>query len=116
MQNLQQQYNNEKKRLEIFEKAINTYPELNKEIFEKIEESTKNKIIVYDISYTGTNGLMQMEATALDIGAASEFTQNLLATGLFEKVNYKGWSLGSNNRYTFNVICVLKAEEQEVQS
>lgn len=114
LQALQQKLNEEKKRLESFEKIITTYPELNKDIFTKIEESTKSKIVIFDISYVGASGIISMSASAEDIGSASEFIQSLMSTSLFTKVNYNGWNLGSNGRYTFNVVCVLKADNQGV--
>lgn len=114
LQDQQQKLNEEKKRLESFGEIIKTYPELNKNIFNKIEESTKSKIVIFDISYVGASGILNMSASAEDIGSASDFIQSLMSTGLFTRVNYNGWNLGSNGRYTFNVVCVLKADNQGV--
>lgn len=92
-----------------FKESQKTYPSFTSSIFDTIKENIGD-IEIREITYHEANGHIVMRAFANEIHAASKFTEDLYKTGVFEKVNYSGWSLGRENTYTFTVTCLLIVE------
>lgn len=93
-------------------RALESYPSLKKELYATIELCSKDKIVIYDSSYTSQNGLLIMKAFSFDITSAATFIQNMKKTGFFNSVTYGGWNLGNDNQYNFTVTCVVAPQRQ----
>ncbi len=91
--------------------AIESYPSLKKELYRSIEICAKNKIIIYDSTYSNQNGTLTMKASSGDVTSAATFIQDINRTGYFKSVSYGGWNLVNDNQYSFTVTCVLLAPE-----
>lgn len=87
-----------------------TYPELTDSVIREIEDVSGRDM---DVKIRGLNietGTLTFNAVSRQVIDIPGYVSKLKATGLFETVNYTGYTYGENE-YTLSLSCVLAAAE-----
>ena len=89
---------------------LDTYPDLTEEMIEKIVDVGGNDMSVQVQSLDMSTGTLTFHAVSRKVIDIPNYIQKLDDTGLFESVNYSGYSY-DDGEYSLMLSCVLKAEE-----
>lgn len=93
-------------------KADETYPLLNAALFQKINACTDANFTIQSYRYDGT--MLQLGANAASEEYMPDAVQKLRATGLFETIEYTGYTSDTDGTYTCIIGCVLRPANQDV--
>lgn len=94
--------------LQYFSQAKNSYPAATMTVVRTIENAAADTVEVTVNGYTGTDGSLQFSAQAANSIVINEFIDRLEDTGMFESVEYSGYSMvGEDQQYSINVTCHL---------
>ena len=89
---------------------LDTYPDLTEEMLEKIVDVGGNDMSVRVQSLDMSTGTLTFHAVSRKVIDIPNYIQKLDDTGLFDSVNYSGYSY-DGGEYSLMLSCVLKAEE-----
>lgn len=98
--------------VQTFTDAKDSYPEATTEVIRIIQDAAGDTANVTINGYTAADGSLQFKAEAANAILINEFIDRLEATGLFENVEYSGYSMNGEEKqqYSINVICHLAAD------
>lgn len=89
-----------------YQEAIESYPTLDKAVFDAVELAAGGVVSVNSYNYRGDEAILVMHAQTAVVGNCPVMIERLKATGYFSSVSYYGY--GSNTEsYTFEITCVL---------
>lgn len=89
---------------------LETYPELTNSMRETIIDASGSDLAVEIESLNLDTGLLTFNAVSGEVIDIPSYVQKLENTGLFDSVNYSGYSY-DEGKYTLMLSCVLKADE-----
>lgn len=89
---------------------LETYPDLTEEMKETIIDASGSDMSVQIESVTMDTGVLTFNAVSRQVIDIPSYIQKLENTGLFDSVNYSGYSY-DDGEYSLMLSCVLKAEE-----
>ena len=107
--------NTQKANIESCMKAIDSYPNVGKDFFTSIANTaSKNGVKVSEYSYVNTNGYLSLScssnAISPDTTGISQFVRDIEGLGLFEKVEYSGFSGSADGGYAFGITALCKPD------
>lgn len=94
------------------DKNLDTYPDLTKEKIEQIEDVGGKDMEVRIQTMDADTGLLTFYAVSKEVIDIPEYVQSLEDTGLFESVDYSGYSY-DDGKYSMTLSCVMKEEATE---
>ena len=87
-------------------KAIDSYPNVGKAFFQTIAaNATANDTSVSNYSYSNDNGYLSLSCTSRSTAGISKFVRAMEQNGLFDDVQYTGFSGAADNGYSFALSC-----------
>ena len=89
---------------------LDTYPDITEKMVNELVDVSGRDIEVKIQSASMETGVLAFNAVSREVIDIPSYVQRLEKTGLFETVNYTGYSY-DNEQYTLMLSCVLKAEE-----
>ena len=97
------------------EDNLATYPDLTEDVIREIEDVSGRDMDVKIQGLDMETGTLTFNAVSRQVIDIPGYVSRLTTTGLFEEVNYTGYSYG-DNEYTLSLSCVLAAADAgEVQ-
>lgn len=96
--------------IENVKNLVETYPELNLNLFTNISKAAGQKVDIISYDYSSVTDAFTLECSARDNTSIPEFIRNLQNTNLFLIVDYNSYALVDED-YRFTVNCVLKIPE-----
>ena len=107
--------NTQKANIEACIKAIDSYPNVGKDFFESIANTaTKNGVSISEYGYVNTNGYLSLSCSSNAISpnttGISQFVRDLEGLGLFDSIEYNGFSGSGEGGYSFSITAVCKLD------
>ena len=107
--------NTQKANIEACIKAIDSYPNVGKDFFNAIANvATKNGVTISEYGYVNTNGYLSLACSSNAISpattGASQFVRDLEGLGLFDSIEYNGFSGSTEGGYSFSITAVCKPD------
>lgn len=87
---------------------IASYPLMNSQVTEKMLECARGYAQFYVTGYQAEDGLLSINASAGEVTKINQFIDRLQRTGLFERLDYTGYTFNEETlTYSINVSCYL---------
>ena len=97
------------------EKNLSTYPKLTDSVIREIEDVSGRDMDVRIQGLDIATGTLSFDAVSRQVIDIPGYVSRLKDTGLFEEVNYTGYTYG-DSEYTLSLSCILKeATDGEVE-
>ena len=87
--------------------TIETYPILNDEIIDVLENTAKGYADIKIGSFDAENGLVNVTATAKDVEKINQYIDRLEEQEIFNNVTYSGYTKLSDGTWSINVKCIF---------
>ncbi len=89
--------------------CISSYPHMNSRVVQQLQECASGQAVELAIrSYDASNGVLNVDTKGEQVALINRFIDTLEASGIFDDVQYTGYSYNeSENLYTINVQCYL---------
>lgn len=103
--------------LETLRKSLDSYPKIDSELIERLEDCREPGIDFAVTGYQGEKGTLTLRASAGDAAQISSFMDRLWDTGLLGELDYTGYEYEKEtNTYRVDVSCRLAEQEEEQQT
>ena len=90
--------------------AIATYPDVDTAFFQAIDTAAgANNVLINSYGFTSVTGTLSLNCNATSPQNISDFIRALMNTGLFESIDYTGFTGAQESGYSFSISAVCVA-------